>query len=568
MGVINFSKANCKNCYSCVRACPVHAVRVKDEQAEIIEQRCIACGRCLKVCPKNAKEIRSELSVVKGLIKNKQKVIVSLAPSFVAAFGDKSNKICTALRLLGFSFVEETAIGAVVVTREYEKYATQKDGKCYLTSCCPAVNDLIKKHRPQLIDNLIPVISPMVAHARLIKQKYGEDSKVVFIGPCLAKKLEARDEKSIEAVLTFDELKKWLIDEEIIFDKLEVGYFDAVGETMRNYPISGGIIKSMPKLETKKEIIKVDGIEDCLEVFDAIMEGRFKDSFIEINLCRHGCIDGPALSDSKYSVYERRQWVKRYAEDCEKNNKNADTYDSFVIDNSMKFEANYIPLKQPDYKEIRNILDKIGKRSKEDELNCGTCGYKTCKDKAIAVYNGMAEPTMCLPFMKKKAETLSNVIFDLTPSIIVIVNEELEIIDFNPAAENFFNVKKNIALNLPVSMLIDTSILNEFKEDRQNIFSRKVVLEQQEATVFQSVISVEDHEAILLIMHDISDNIKQVEKLQNMKINAIEMAQQVIDKQMRVAQEIASLLGETTAETKVSLTKLKRLVQGEEVSFK
>jgi PAS domain S-box-containing protein len=251
---------------------------------------------------------------------------------------------------------------------------------------------------------------------------------------------------------------------------------------------------------------------------------------------------------------------------CEKINESSlQNAELIEVDINKSFKSRHTPLKQPSAEKIQEILMGIGKYTKQDELNCGVCGYKTCKDKAIAVFNNLAEPTMCLPYMREKAENLSNVIFDVTPSIIVIINKDQKIIEFNPAAEKFFRVKKNIALGLDVSMLLDVEIVEELKRSQQNIFGRKGYLPYQDATVMQSVIWVENYEAILFIIHDITENIRQEERLQKMKINSIEMAQQVIDKQMRVAQEIASLLGETTAETKVSLTKLKRLVQGEEV---
>jgi PAS domain S-box-containing protein len=566
MGVINFSKANCKNCNSCVRACPVKAVRIRDGQAGIMEERCIACGKCLKVCPQNAKVIESELQNVKDLLKNKQRIVVSLAPSFAGAFGMYSDRLCAALKMLGFTYVEETVVGAEVVTSKYKEYACSTDKKCYITSCCPAVNDLIQKHYPDIIQNLIPVVSPMECHGRIIKKRYGDETKVIFIGPCIGKKIEAKEEGTIDAVLTFEELNRWFQEAQIKLDELEAVPFDCTAESMRRYPIHGGVTHIIGRRDTEREILHIYGAEDCIDIMGEIRNGKFQGMLIEMSLCLHGCVDGPAMPENKINVYERILLVKHYANKCEKVNNIVNSEPSLIeVDTHKFFQSTYIPLKQPSVGEIKKILMRIGKYTKQDELNCGVCGYKTCRDKAIAVFNGLAEPTMCLPYMRERAENLSNVIFDLTPSIIVIIDKDLQIIEFNPAAENFFRIKKNRALGLQISMILDLDIIDELKQSQQNILGRKGYLPYQDATVMQSVIWVENHEAILFIIHDITENIRQEERLQNMKINAIEMAQQVIDKQMRVAQEIASLLGETTAETKVSLTKLKRLVQGEEV---
>lgn len=567
MGVINFSKANCRNCYSCVRTCRVHAVRIRNEQAEIMEERCIACGKCLKVCPKNAKEIISELNIVKNLTYDDYRIAVSIAPSFAAAFGHLSSRICAALKKLGVSYVEETVIGAEAVTKEYERYSRIKDERCYITTSCPAVNSLIRIHNPDLIDNLIPVISPMECHGRILKHKYGQDVKVVFIGPCLAKKIEAREDNTIDAVLTFEELKRWFSDTGTSLSEMDKMPFDSPSPGRHRYPIVGGVTHNFK--DNVRELIHIDGIEDCMEAIKAIRAGNFKNALIEMNVCRHGCIDGPAMPEDSVNVYERRQLIKQYAINREKQKEEVEIQEGYTdIKIYKEFKAAYSPLKEPSEKEIKQILMSIGKNSKDDELNCGSCGYKTCREKAIAVYNKMAEPTMCLPFMRQKAETLSNIIFDVTPNIIVIIDKWRRVLDINPSGERFFNVVKKEALGLSLSMLMDIEGIVSVLDGRKNIYGRKTYMPYQDATVLQSIIWIENNEANLLIMQDITETVRQEEKLQSMKLNSIEMAQKVIDKQMIVAQQIASLLGETTAETKVSLTKLKQIMQGEEVDIK
>ncbi|PHV71039.1 4Fe-4S ferredoxin [Sporanaerobium hydrogeniformans] len=567
MWIINFSEADCKNCYACVRACPVHAIEVKAEQAQIMKERCIGCGRCLKACPKNAKQVKPELESVKEYVKRPGKVVATVAPTYVGVFGENASKLSTALKMLGFDAVEETVVGADFVTEQYEAYAQKEDDACYITSCCSSVVYLIEKHHPKLIPHLIPVVSPVVCHARMLKQTYGTTSKVVFIGPCLSKKIEGHEEESIDAVLTFDELEKWLAEENIHLNDLTKSAFDQTNSKQAFYPLVGGATKTVKQEGLKKQIIPVDGVEECKEVLKAIEEGSLKNILFEMNCCRHSCVGGPGLSEDGRSVYERKEWIKKYVKEQQKQGEGCKQTDMRAIKGleiGRRFEPLYVPLKKPKEGQIREILGSIGKYTENDELNCGSCGYPTCRDKAIAVFNGMAEPNMCLPFMRQKAETLSNVIFDATPNLIIIVNKELEIIDLNPSAAQFFHTTKESMIDLPIEILLDTDIFMQVKEAKRNVVSQKKIVKNTQSTVIQSVIWIEYHQVMLWIAHDISRDEKLEKRLQTMKIDAINMAQQVINKQMTVAQEIASLLGETTAETKVTLTQLKHLIQTEE----
>lgn len=564
MGVINFSKTNCQNCYACVRACPVQAIKINKGQAEIMETRCIACGQCLKVCPKNAKKVKSELDKVKNFIQNHKKIAVSIAPSFVGVFGKQSSKICHALKKLGFSFIEETVVGAELVTNHYNSYKNNMRDMTYITSCCPSVNYLIQKYYPENIPNLIPIVSPMVCHSRILKEKYGEDVKVVFIGPCLSKKLEGIDELTIDAVLTFEELISWFENEGINFTDLDEIDFDATMPQQRKYPIVGGVTNKIKHSNT--EIITVDGLEDCINTLEAIKLGQFKNVFIEMSACRHSCIGGPAMPNDGVNEYERKLRVEQYSLKCDDEGL-IEPKKQYNISLYKSFSSLYSPLKQPSLEELYSILNSMGKYTTDDELNCGTCGYHTCKDKAIAIYNNMAEANMCLPFMKQRAETLTNVIFDVTPNVVFMVNRDLTIREFNPAAEVFFDIKKDKAIGMPVSIVLESDMFSYVANHKNNILGKKVFVNNNQSVVIQSIMWIDYHDVMLCIIHDITEEVKKQEWMKNLKINAIDMAQQVINKQMMVAQEIASLLGETTAETKVTLTRLKELVEKEEVDL-
>lgn len=566
MSVINFSKANCRNCYKCVRACPVKAVKVKDEQAIIVESMCIGCGQCLRVCPKNAKEVMSELDVVKAYIGRGHKVIASVAPSFAAAFNTEDyRQIVSGIKELGFTGVEETAVAAAIVSEKYREYYEADDGRSYITTCCPSVNYLIKKYYSSLTENMLPVVSPMVCHGKMLKEKYGSDSKIVFIGPCLSKKMEALEVGCIDAVLTFDELNKWFEAEKIFLDRLEGKDFDSQGEAARLYPTTGGIAVTLDHSKSDKDVFRVDGIDNCIDLLESMKRGKIKNTFIEMSLCTNSCVNGPAMTDEFTSSYIKKSRVEKYVSKCEKNNDIAQKIEKFYdLDLFKEYKSKETKMNTPSQEEIRKILASIGKLVPQDELNCGGCGYNTCRDKAIAVYNGMAEKNMCLPYMRQRAETMSNIIFDLTPNIIMIVNDELEIIEFNPSSENFFNVKQSFAKGKPVSMLMDDSDMILVRESQDDIVSKRIQLKDFNAIMLETILYLEEQNAMLIILNDITNEEEKEEELQRLKMKTIDMAQEVIDKQMRVAQEIASLLGETTAETKVTLGRLKKIVQGED----
>lgn len=568
MSLLNFSKANCKNCYKCLRACPVKAIKIKDEQAEIVEDLCIGCGQCLVVCPQDARNIKSDLLEVKEAIKSKKQVIVSIAPSFPGAFHlNQPGQIVTALKSLGFHSVEETAMGAEVISDLYKKYIDQESHKNIITTCCPSTNYLIEHYFPSLIQYMIPIFSPMLAHGKLIKNQYGMDTYVVFIGPCIAKKVEAvnfQHKGTIDGVLTFDELSKWFDEENIDLESLSPQAFDKKSfKRGSGYPIGGGVIKSFLKEnETPYEILKVDGIDGCMDVFKSMESGSIEGVCLEVNICRGSCIGGPGMPKEGKDFFKIRKGVKEYV-------KTRETAEGTPIqlpnhiNYTKKFFDRQLNRRISNESEITKILRKIGKYEKEDELNCGGCGYNTCKEKAQAVLEGMAELNMCLPFMRSKAERLTHVIFENTPNIIIVVDEELRVKEFNPTAERVFGIKAQDMKDQPISMLLDPSLFYRAKEKRENILAQKISYPEYGVVLLQSLLYLENQNVVLAIMIDITSEEKQKNELTKVKANAINAAQRVIEKQMRVAQEIASLLGETTAETKVTLTKLKEIAIGE-----
>ncbi|SCH75114.1 MULTISPECIES: [Fe-Fe] hydrogenase large subunit C-terminal domain-containing protein [unclassified Romboutsia] len=563
MWYTNFNKNHCRSCYACVRVCPVNAIKVKNGQAQIMEERCIVCGECSKVCPQKNKLIKSELSKVKQYIKSDSKVVASVAPSFSSIFGNDSKKIPKLLRRLGFDYIEETVVSIDPIIEKYKIYANKDDKNNYITSFCPAMNNLIQKHYPLIKENLIPVISPFIYHGRILKKKYGEDAKVVFIGPCLAKKAEAYYENSVDAVITFGELKKWIKSSNVKLESLSEEDFDETYKEKLLVSIVGETSNFIKDNYTKKEIIAVDGIEDSIKILDAIQDKRFTNTLFELNVCRHGCLGGSGMPTDGVTYYERKINLINYAKSIKEKNydysKPSTEILEYKINLDKEFENLSCPLKEPNESEIMQILNSMGKNKKSDELNCGVCGYSTCREKAVAVYNKIAEVDMCLPFMRQKAENLSDVIFDSTPNLIGLIDENLDIIQFNPAAEKFFSIQRGFSKGMPIIMYLDEDTFKNVKDKKTNIIREKITLENNR-TLIQTIIWLEENNVIIWIADDITKDENIEKKLQKMKVDSINMAQEVINKQMMVAQEIASLLGETTAETKVTLTKLKKLI--------
>ncbi|MBB6216866.1 PAS domain S-box-containing protein [Anaerosolibacter carboniphilus] len=566
MSLLNFSKANCKNCYKCLRSCPVKAIKIKNEQAEIVEERCIGCGQCLIICPQDARNIKSDLEEVKKAIREKRKVIASIAPSFPGAFDMKDpRQIVTALKRIGFYGVEETAIGAEIVADRYDEIVENEKYENLITTCCPSTNYLIDRYFPDLTQYLIPIVSPMLAHGKLLKSIHGRDSYVVFIGPCTAKKIEAlsfQHKGTIDGVLTFEELSKWLVEERVNLEELEPSSFlKRTYRRGRAFPLGGGVISSFGKGENgrKYERMRVDGIEECMGIFQSIKEGNIHGVCVEANICRGGCISGPGMPKSQNDFFKRQKKIKAYVNNQWEDPENSEECILPEMNLSKLFVGRPIEKDIASEEELRKILRKIGKFKPSDELNCGGCGYNTCREKAQAVFEGMAELNMCLPNMRSKAESLTNVIFENSPNVIMVVDDKLQIKEFNPTAEKIFGVRTEEIKEKPIGIIMDDQHFQKVKEDKTPLFGQKIYYDEYDVVLLQSIVYVENQNVMLAIMTNISKEEKQRKELKRVKENALNAAQKVIEKQMRVAQEIASLLGETTAETKVTLTKLKEI---------
>ncbi|XMB72217.1 [Fe-Fe] hydrogenase large subunit C-terminal domain-containing protein [Mycoplasmatota bacterium WC30] len=554
---IKFNKTNCKNCYKCIRHCPVKSIKFSGNQASIIGNECILCGQCYVVCPQNAKQIADDTEKVKVLLAGSDPVIVSLAPSFVANYnGVGINQMEIALEKLGFTSVEETAIGATIVKNKYEEILKENHTDILITSACHSVNLLVQKYYPDLVQYLAPVISPMQAHALDIKERT-PNAKVVFIGPCIAKKDEADHYKGyIDAVLTYEELSNWLDKENI---ELVAERDSNAFSKSRFFPTNGGIIKSLSEKLEGYQYISIDGVENCINAFKDIENGGVHNCFIEMSACVGSCIGGPVMEKHHKSPIRDYFEVINYA--GESDFEVTPLSEKLLSKNFEVIKNKYnIPLEE----EINDILKQMGKNKQEDELNCGSCGYNSCRDKAIAIFQGKADLTMCLPFLKEKAESFYNNILNNTPTGIIILNEDLEVQQINSAARKIINIRyPSDVLGGQVIRILDPQPFIDARDNFHNIYGRRKYLAEYKKYVEETIVYDRNYRIIMCIMRDVTDEVHDKEDKEKVNKQTIEVADKVVEKQMRIVQEIASLLGETAAETKIVLTKLKESISNE-----
>ena len=563
--IIQFKEANCKNCYKCIRSCQVKSIAFRNEQAEITEKECILCGHCFLACPQNAKYINSNIDKVKGFLKNGDRVYVSVAPSFASCYKDATfPKISAALKRLGFAEVEETSIGAAKVSRHFMRLMKEHKMKNIITTCCPTLVLLVEKYYPELVPYLAPVAAPMTAHGRAMKETYGRDVKTVFVGPCISKMHEAQESGgAIDAVLLFDEMMQWLEEEGIDLESEDPEVREMKATVNRLYPIPGGIIKTLDgEARGNYECVAVDGIDRCAEILDSLRTGELEGFFLEMNACAGSCLGGPGLKENDMPFLKIKDNTLRYARN--RAAEAAPETEEKQLDLTMRYRDRAPHRRQPGEEEIEQVFIRMGKTSEDKILNCGGCGYATCRDKAIAVLQGKADIKMCLPFMREKAESISNVVLDNTPNAIVILDNDFNLMEYNNAAAELFRLNEKNYVGRPVSMIIDCDDIDEVKETGENIFDRKVFYQDLGITVEQTTIFIKENSMYLLLIKDITEDERQQKQMNEMREETVEVTQKVIEKQMRVAQEIASLLGETTAETKIALTSLKKYIQESE----
>lgn len=571
----------CRDCYKCVRGCPVKAIQVKDGSAVVVKDRCIYCGHCVDICPSHAKKIRNDLARVRQFLQGGKNVYCSIAPSAAAEFPVSMDALVLALHRLGFYAVSETAIGASLVNASIEEYAKDHDGFCpWISTACPTVVQAVKKYYPSLIDQLSTVPSPLQCHSAYLRNLYGQEIGIVFIGPCIAKKVEADQSPGYpDFALTFEELRTWLDFEQISLEALEreiaqdasmiIPLVPSRAGKSTLYPIEGGMIASLSwgNDPFQTNAVAISGTNQVIGTL-AGLEEETNTNFLELLYCEGGCINGPGCQKGRSSALKKGA-SSRYTRSRITNNEPLFSGDAAFV--SELLDKGYAMIRtrcgqeedQPvqsfvhyhSQDEIHQALQYLGKRDKADELNCGGCGYNSCQEMAIAYLDGMAEEEMCVTKMRKEAQSKIDVLLRTIPIGVVIVDDLLKIVDCNSSFLKLFG---------DVDFTIDEDLLHmvgglpverfvPFHEKFRDQFSRPKAqqyrLHYQDKFLKVTFFSVEKQHLVGALFEDITTPTVRRETV-------IKKAEDVIQKSLETVQQIASLLGENAAETEIMLNSL------------
>ncbi|MDC7221048.1 MAG: [Fe-Fe] hydrogenase large subunit C-terminal domain-containing protein [Spirochaetales bacterium] len=545
-------KRECQDCYKCVRHCPVKAISVHEGSALVTHELCIYCGRCYEICPVGAKKIPLQLNKAEQIIRRKKEVFVSLSPSFFSEFSDKKERVFSFLFQKGIKGISETAIGAEFISRAIDELPADENG-ILISTACPVIVNLVNLYYPELEKNLTPLASPMIVHGRYLREKHGDQIGVIFIGPCIAKKSEALDEKySIDCALTFEELQEWMEGEPKPLDDTKTypqDFLEIRAHKASLYPLDGGMIQSLTQEKSEVKYFNISGIDrvrDTLEELKQNIKEEEGTSFFELLSCSGGCINGPArMSDLSY--YRKSSSLM----DNMKNREPFKLDDTPPLIQDYKKEAP-LPIPQFTEEQIEAVLVGLDKRNPEDRLNCGGCGYNSCYDFAVAKLQGKAENAMCAGNMRKQAQKKVNALIKTMPSAVVIVNQSRQIVECNNRFLEYFSELDQLddpdlaekAKGLNVENFVSFSpyfmdVLKYKKEKQERL--------QINGSVFRTTFfTIEKDHLAGAIIEDVTQPSIRRETI-------ITRAEEVIRKNLSSVQQIASLLGENAAETEIIL---------------
>lgn len=573
---LQFKKVHCRNCYKCVRNCPVKAIRVINHQAQILEDQCILCEKCTLVCPQNAKEELNMIPRVHDFIQSGGQVIASLHPAYVAEFGTDSLPALTeALKKLGLSDAFDAAAGAYLVKTAYENLVEERAQVTpTISSNCPVIVQLVQKRYPDLVPYLAPVLSVMQAHARYLKEQY-PDARILSVSPCISGLAQMREaDNYVDYVITFSELQEWLTAVQVQVAAPSNASPDADRDIRlsRIMAMSGGFTMAMHP-SVHQRYLPACGIDSCKQILNEFMADpdSYSNCFLELNACPNGCIGGPSFRRTKTGLLHgmirlQNASLSNGISDYEKDDFSAAAltdisrhYDTFVL------RREDTPASE---EEIRKVLAQMGKFTPEDELNCGACGYNTCREKARAVLAGKAEISMCVPFMRERQESYSNKIINVMPGILVTVDYQLKVIHMNQAARDLFDpLHKKELIGAPVSDLMDDySLVNLISFDK-NRSDDQIYLEDRKIYLERTLANDRKNQLILCVMKDITREMEEKLRIRKAQNNAAAMADKLAAEQLKLVHQIASLLGETAADTKVAVEQLKRTILREDEDF-
>ncbi|MGL6225331.1 MAG: [Fe-Fe] hydrogenase large subunit C-terminal domain-containing protein [Thermoguttaceae bacterium] len=558
------ANTQCQDCFKCVRHCPVKAIKVEDRHASVISELCIACGHCVEICPTHAKKIRDDLGRTRVLREREVPVYVSLAPSWVSEFkGLPAPKMVAAIRKLGFNGVSETALGAELVSAEVAQLLKNNKNKLVISSACPVAVDYIRKYLPDFTESISPVLSPALSHAKMMKEQLGEECKVVFIGPCIAKKIEADNHPELIATsLLFPDLRSWFADAGIDPWKCEPGEDDqfllAQSREGALYPIEGGMNDTIRAHGCCDEthFVTLSGIYALRQAFEGFTPGDVREPvFVETLACVGGCVHGPGTAHGSPGILERLRIIRNTKFD-------GHPQDRDTLDLREEYSRSPVNQEQVNLQTIRQALRAVGKNKPEDELNCGGCGYDSCKNFAIALIRGKAEPSMCVSYLRQLAQKKSNAVLRCIPGGVVIVDQNLHLIECNRRFAEFagedavaiFDAVPGMSGSIlkklvPFADLFEEVLLtgDESQHDMVRFNDRLLSVH---------IFNIEPNLVVGAIMFDVTNVEFRREQI-------AARAKEVILKNLSTVQDIACMLGEHMAETEILLRSIAEDYTGE-----
>ena len=559
-------KASCRDCHRCLRACPVKAIRVHDGQAQVVAERCIACGTCIRECPQKAKAYRNDVAEAARLLAESRRVVASIAPSYVGIFEPWERKrLPSALRRLGFAYVAETAVAAGQVAKAGAAYLQARPKQSHVWASCPAVSQYIRRYRPKDAPLLAPIASPMLAHARWLRQRLGQPIRVVFIGPCVAKKAEAEHADNggaIDVVLTFDELIEWFAQESITLRACEESQFDESAAEARLYPLPDGALKTAGILTQGlgSGAFSAAGFTEVDHALDLLATNSMP-RVLEPLFCGGGCINGPAAATAR-NVYARRFAVEDDAPPPGMHNLALTADDACLVD--LELPVPCPALDDVSEAAIQAVLTATGKAAREDQLDCAACGYPSCRDKAIAVVRGMAEPDMCIPRMRRLAEIRTDSILEASPNGILLLDSHFQILSMNPAFRRYFRSGEAM-LGKHISQLMDPEpflrLAAADSGDMKPLGHLELTVQHQRYNLVchQIIYRLQEIQQYVGFFVDITESKSDQEKLEKLRAQTIVQAQELLDHQVAIAQQLAQFLGESTAKGEILVENLVKL---------
>ncbi|MGB8261061.1 MAG: [Fe-Fe] hydrogenase large subunit C-terminal domain-containing protein [Terracidiphilus sp.] len=555
-------RRECQDCHKCIRECPVKAIRVQDGYARIVPEMCILCGNCILACPSDAKQVRDDLPRVKELLASGRKVVVSLAPSFVAQFpGIRAEQLVHAMKQLGFFAVSETALGAQQVSASILELMKSDPGHVWISSACPVVVDFVAKYHPECQANITALLSPLLTHCRMLRDHYGDGIATVFIGPCIAKKKEAEEHPELlDVVLTFEDLEHWLAEENIELGAVRETPDDrfALEESREGalYPIEGGLVPGVTRGDGIKgsQVMSFSGIANVEQALKGIEAWRpERNIFLELTACAGSCVNGPKAARST-SIARRRFEILQYARPADE----APRLPSLAV--TLPYAAAPVARSEYSQMQVKEALRSVGKHSPADELNCGGCGYDSCRDFAHALIARNAERMMCATYTRRLAQKKANALLQKMPSAVVIVDEQLRIIECNKNFLRLFSEEveqeKDLEGSLLDAVIPFSGLFRRVMESGEDIVSHDIRYER--SILNASIFTIEPHSVLCGTFQDITEPIFQKEQI-------IGRAREVIQKNLKTVQQIAYLLGENAADSEIILNSIVRSFSPEEL---